>query len=757
MPRGPHIDRFFGREAELDALASLVARDRLVTVVGPAGVGKTRLVDELVARHPSRLVVCDAANPDALRRLLAARDGTVLATSRVPLGIAGEVRVELGPLPLDDALALFIERARAMATTRLDLTTARALVVALDGLPLALEAAAAQLVVMTPEQLLGRLERVDRVMAKALAPQLAGLTVLEREALAGLATFVEGFSLEAAEAVLGGGVVDQVATLRDLGWVLRNGDRLRLLACVRRIVASGPAYDAACERHRAWFVREAPRRDASWLQRERGNVEGAIRRSAASEDALAALLTLGVVLREHGPFAEALALIDLVLAHAATVPAHAYELRAFVALQHGDLAATHRDLDRAEATDHRAVALKVQLTRGFAYRRAGDVTRALAAYRQAEALLDPVDLALAAEVQSRLVVAHQACGDHGAARRAGEAGLACFRRLGDDAGQAKTHLNLGCLAWLEDHVDLARAHFVSALDAACSAGSASLECMAAFNLGEALLDLGAIDEACVHYERSLALARRLEYAVYDASSLASLGIVHHLRGDLTAAAQAYRGTLAHLRERPDALIEGALHAALVLVAHEAKTGDVAFHLAHAARHLDAIADAPYRAWLEVVRQALAASTPLSDRIAHFATAATTREARRHLAFLHAVFARIDRMFCGHQLEVVASAFRIGDAAWVDLARRPTLRRIFERLVDNRVTQVDRRFTLDALFAIGWPGERIDPTASANRVYVAIATLRKLGLGDLLEHGPSGYRLSPSLTVKSVASATLRPL
>jgi hypothetical protein len=51
---------------------------------------------------------------------------------------------------------------------------------------------------------------------------------------------------------------------------------------------------------------------------------------------------------------------------------------------------------------------------------------------------------------------------------------------------------------------------------------------------------------------------------------------------------------------------------------------------------------------------------------------------------------------------------------------------------------------DALLAAGWPGERILPDAATNRLYVAIATLRKLGLRDVLVRFDEGYRLDPGV-------------
>src|SRR5690606_28965382 len=146
----PRLGRFVGRGPELDVLRDAARRDRLVTVVGPGGVGKTRLVAELLAAGVDRraftvelaavapgevasavaaamgvtgddpedavaeylsvegaLVVLDncehvlgAVRPLASRLLAASASVTVLATSRRRLGIHGERLVPLPPLPM---------------------------------------------------------------------------------------------------------------------------------------------------------------------------------------------------------------------------------------------------------------------------------------------------------------------------------------------------------------------------------------------------------------------------------------------------------------------------------------------------------------------------------------------------------------------------------------------------------------------------------------------------------------------------------
>ncbi|WP_067799213.1 ATP-binding protein [Actinomadura formosensis] len=222
------LSSFVGRERELRDLAGLVAGDRMVTVTGPAGIGKTRLALRLAheaAGLPPAVLVdlasvppggqVDRAFADALGAggdgrtlgrqiitairarphwllvdncehvadavaalladLLAATDGVrVLATSHGPLGVSGEAVYRLAPLPVPGetadsaeilgcaAVRLFTDRAAAVAPGRTT-TPADAAVLAmicrrLDGLPLAIELAAARTRFASPAELLRLLD-----------------------------------------------------------------------------------------------------------------------------------------------------------------------------------------------------------------------------------------------------------------------------------------------------------------------------------------------------------------------------------------------------------------------------------------------------------------------------------------------------------------------------------------------------------------------------------------------------------------------
>jgi predicted ATPase len=92
-------------------------------------------------------------------------------------------------------------------------------------------------------------------------------------------------------------------------------------------------------------------------------------------------------------------------------------------------------------------------------------------------------------------------------------------------------------------------------------------------------------------------------------------------------------------------------------------------------------------------------------------------------------------------------FRTPAATPVDLSRWGPLQRLLERLAAERESAPGEPLSVEALVAAGWPGERVLPKAGATRVYTAIASLRRLGLRDLLVRTERGYLLQPSIGIE----------
>jgi predicted ATPase/DNA-binding CsgD family transcriptional regulator len=342
------LSTFVGRRAELDELRALLPENRLLTILGPGGIGKTRLALEVASAGTYRdgawfvdlapltsgervwnvvasaLGVRESATEplaDTVLRHLARREGLVVldncehvveavaeaveallhrcvhlrivATSREPLSVYGEMTWRTPPLRHDDAVGLFTERARLAApSTSLGSGDAVAEVVRrLDRLPLAIELAAARVRVLTPARILERLDDVFRLLtggARTTVPRQRTLEATvdwsydlldeaQRRLFQRLSVFPGSFDLEAAEAVEGAPVLDLLGGLVDRSLVdaeaLGDTMRYRLLEILRqygraRLAASGEA-DEVRRRHAEHFGELARGADGQLRQGDR--------------------------------------------------------------------------------------------------------------------------------------------------------------------------------------------------------------------------------------------------------------------------------------------------------------------------------------------------------------------------------------------------------------------------------------------------------------------------------------------------------
>jgi non-specific serine/threonine protein kinase len=367
------LTRFIGRDTELVDIRDKLARQRLVTLTGTGGVGKTRLALEIAAglrprfeggvylielaalaeprlvaqaiaaplgvradtRQPLEQTLVSALRP---RRLLLVLDNCehlveacahvvdallracpqvhVLATSRQPLRIAGEWAWRVAALPVPDEVAaraspdrlleyaavrLFVDR--ASATAGFELTPEVALSVArvcqrLEGIPLALELAAARVPALGIAELAGRLDDALRLLVDGsrTAPvrhqtlqatvdwSYGLLSTAERTLLDRLSVFAGGFTCDAAEAIatdagpdadtvtLLGRLVDRslvnVETIRD------GGVRYRLQEVVRQYgqarLAGRNELEAVQSRHAAFFRDLVQQAEPNVLRGHRG-------------------------------------------------------------------------------------------------------------------------------------------------------------------------------------------------------------------------------------------------------------------------------------------------------------------------------------------------------------------------------------------------------------------------------------------------------------------------------------------------------
>ncbi|MFE9292081.1 BTAD domain-containing putative transcriptional regulator [Streptomyces olivaceus] len=261
---------------------------------------------------------------------------TVLATSREPLGVPGEAVRPVEPLAPDQAQRLFAARAAAVRPDA-DAVLGDEEAVAeicrrLDGLPLAIELAAARLRLLTPREIADRLDDRFRLLtsgSRTVLPRQQTLRAVvdwswdlldeaERTMLRALSVFAGGWDLEAAEAVGTGPAADLVGALVDKSLVVADpgaggtGMRYRMLETIHEYAderaAELPGPRAAAERaHRAWaraLAEEADPRLRSagqlpWIARletEHDNIRAALGRSLSAgdeEEAAALALAMG--------------------------------------------------------------------------------------------------------------------------------------------------------------------------------------------------------------------------------------------------------------------------------------------------------------------------------------------------------------------------------------------------------------------------------------------------------------------------------
>ncbi len=375
-------DSLLGREDDLARLRAAMASGRLTTILGPGGIGKTRIAqvlaqessvprvhvvelvgvgsgDDVVAELgaalgvrgsvTSRSPLTPAQQADVRGRiaqeldvgpvllvldncehvletvaslvaflLVTARDLRVLTTSRAPLRIGAERVVPLTQLAPDDAAGLFRRRGLAVRPDAdLDDATVAAVVARLDGLPLAIELAAARLRTMSVAEVRRRLDdrfellrsrdrgapERHRTLTAVIEWSWDLLSAREQQALARLSVFHDGFELEAAESVVGAGAADDVETLVDQSLLVvaetAGTTRFRALETIRefgslRLQEAGRLEDARAaqeawaaalaERHASVFVTARQYETVDLLLREENNLTDVLRRALARRD-----------------------------------------------------------------------------------------------------------------------------------------------------------------------------------------------------------------------------------------------------------------------------------------------------------------------------------------------------------------------------------------------------------------------------------------------------------------------------------------
>ncbi|MBC5815438.1 MAG: diguanylate cyclase [Candidatus Eremiobacteraeota bacterium] len=600
------LTTFVGRSREIGEVSKLVNESRLTTLLGPGGVGKTRL-SIVVARHvagsnidgvafidlarvsePSMILQTIATTLsvfeqpgrslrstlvehlrdkamllilDNCEQLIApcaelaetllhsCPDLRMLATSREPLGVPGERTYRLAPFEERDAVELFTERANLGDAVGRDATTARSIAEVcgrLDGIPLAIELAAARAKEMTLDQLSSRLQDRFAVLSKGsrnAQPRQKTLRALidwsfdllsepQRRLLRRLSVFVGGWTIEAAEEVCSDetlpehSVLDLLGELTDKSLVVADQVdreyRYRLLESTREYAHErleiAEELKSIRDKHARFFTKVAARAahgyaetsTSSWLAPllvEHENFRDALRWALTEKNDIVlgaqCAASLSRFWYESGRIGEGRRWLAQSLAHGES----SYPLSIAADLWHG--------------VDILAMAQ-------------GDYTALLDAAKREKALYEQLgNRSRIASALNGMGIALHTLGDFAAAEEHYIQALTIRRELGEKRGISVGLENLADLA-RDYHHDYDRAEqlYREALDIARELGQEALAAVALGDLAELTWMRGEYDRAVTICRESLAIFERFENQPRIAEQLERIARFELARGNI---------------------------------------------------------------------------------------------------------------------------------------------------------------------------------------------------------------------------------
>lgn len=677
---------FVGRDSELNEARSRLARGELVSLVGPGGIGKSRLARELVEDRASLWVdVADARSVVDVAHAIAAAAGIVLPargdedalaealvsalvrreavlvldeaegciaavrvlaehlhdatplviTSRVPLDDGALV---LGPLEPRDAVELLVERISrwdsrfspgASERARLD-----ALAHAVSGYPLALELIAERLRVATASELLDELARGPRGdVAHTIRATIDAMPPAARALLITASAFAGTFGRAELEELADAEVLDPLSAL--VGSGLLRALRPESLDAARRFVIPTPIRDVA----RTLDATVRARHATLFAGRAEHAFERAGDDPARLRDDLAPFSTeLLVVVRDRTGTPDEIAWCALAIDWPLRLAGRAAMRRSVLSL-----------------VDHAGV-----------------------------------DETLRAQLLASESHAHREAGALDAARDTAERALAVDT---DDARtRARVLLERGVIAFLDDDLVLAeRLHHEALLHGFLQAEILANASTVALMRGDPAEAAARAREALTHAGNAPSLG---------VFALAKLAEAQEALGELEPARASLEHALRSAAHLPQLAISILAHLGAVL----GKLGERNASIERFEQALARAVDVGHVRLERAIRAALAATSNTDVRIADD-----------------------------------ASAFRVRDEL-VSLSRRPVIKKLLAALMTKQVVSAD------ALIAAGWPGERTRRAAARNRLYVALNELRKLGLKDVLLRNDEGWYLDPTVAI-----------
>jgi predicted ATPase/class 3 adenylate cyclase len=580
---------FIGREREGQEVSQLLREHRLVTLVGPGGSGKTRLALHVADAATNGfkdgvywVSLAPVREPDlvepAIARALDVKDGLVshlagqqallvldnfeqvidaapglaellgataavklLVTSREPLQLSGEWAYAVPPLPQADAIALFTERARALRTDFEPDGAVAEVCRRLDGLPLALELAAARVQVLTLPQILERLgRRLDLLTAGARDLPVRQRTLRatvdwsydllapgEQKLFARLAVFAGGWTLDAAEAICDADL-DVLQSLVAKNLVRQAGARFAMLETLREYALERLKESADREylrdRHARFFLALA---EQARPELERAEQEAWTRRLNAEYDNLRAAW-------QH--FTES-SLPELELRLVAAIWKFWFDQGLWQESSHA--------VEHALAAASGTTPARTMVTLGAAWTawRRGDVPAGLRyaeeSLRLSRALGDQQLIATALRIMGLCVEGD----DRERAVSLFDESARLAESAGDLTGLTASLNNRAIMALEDGDHRLAAGEFRRCLSISRQAGNKRMCAGSLLNLASSERHLGETRQAWAHLTESLAIARALGIreviveVLYTSAALADAAGDHRWAGTLIGAAQ----------------------------------------------------------------------------------------------------------------------------------------------------------------------------------------------------------------------------
>lgn len=880
MEGGREPTPFIGRSWERERLVADLLEGRvLLTITGLSGVGKSRLARAAAAEVAQRLdgvFFCDlggcGSSADLERaiaegvglghwspgkldaslaekgRILLILDGAeraaeelaaliapwltscpqlqMIVTSIVPLEMEGEIWHQLGPLRVEDAISLFVDRAHAAGRTitSTDGPVVEKLVERLGYIPFSIELAAARALVLPPADLLARLDRPELVLSQRAGKRVRSsindalsltwdiLSPEDRRALAQATIFAGGFTLDAAIEVLGdpeepGAILDRLDSLRGKSLLsIQEGEpsRFFLLRGIhdfasRKLDEAGDRAELT-HRHVRYYLEKGEGdverlETANFLEAlrslraERDNLAHALRRTLQSDPSVAARvgLILGTINFVEGKLRLGSSEAELTLEAAKASGSPLMIARATFDLvratdQKRSAAETIANLDEvlrmAREVGDRSLEADVLTALAYTYSRIGEGLKSIAYLDEA-------------------VEAARSCGDHSVEAGALVAQGADLINFFRDASAAEERLE-GARTILRTHrLEQVRGHFVPSMHGAIrtlqgrfrearraleTALENSIEVENPLRTARDHLNLawleslsGRVEDAARHAQTALGLFRRYGFVHGEGVGYHFLGLIQAHQGEwelaeatltkavgvladeeerlwharslaLLAVAEANSGRFADasqsLEESRSFFAEEELIGDLRIC--ELLEGSIDVARARALREED---PAKARRLVESARRRFEAET--SDEVK-----VPLRDAVDLLQNALDAFEQLDsgRGEGGGGLVVAHEGewFELGEER-VDLRRRSSIRRILDYLAQRRLEAPGAGADPRELFKIGWPKTKVGIETELKRVYIAIWTLRNLGLADVLLNQEDGYLLDPEVPLSRSSS------